>query len=56
MITKPNRLDIPDEAEVVALLAIGRVRDRDKAYPGRFPLSRIAFQERFGSPWPDAHV
>ena len=45
---------IPDEAEVVALLAIGRMREPDKAYPGRFPLSRIVFRERYGSPWPDS--
>jgi nitroreductase len=45
---------IPDEAEVVALLAIGRMREPDKAYPGRFPLSRIVFRERFGTPWPDS--
>jgi nitroreductase len=45
---------IPGEAEVVALLAIGRMRDPDKPYPGRFPLSRIAFQERYGGAWPDS--
>src|SRR5918912_2621690 len=32
---------IPDEAEVCALLAIGRVQTPDKAYPGRFPPDRI---------------
>lgn len=42
---------IPDEAEVVALLAIGRAAEPDKAYPGRFPLDRIAFSERYGSAW-----
>ena len=42
---------IPDEAEVVALLAIGRRREPDKAYPGRFPLERIVFSEHFGTPW-----
>jgi nitroreductase len=44
---------IPEEGEVVALLAIGRLREPDKAYPGRLRLSRIAFRERFGTPWPD---
>jgi nitroreductase len=48
-----REFDIPDEAEVVALLAIGRAREPDKAYPGRFPLSRIAFRERYGTPWPN---
>src|SRR5262245_40353435 len=42
---------IPDEGEVVALLAIGRARMPDKPYPGRFSLDRIVFNERFGEPW-----
>lgn len=42
---------IPEEAEVVALLAIGHAKERDKPYPGRFSLNRIAFSERFGEPW-----
>jgi nitroreductase len=42
---------IPEEGEVVALLAIGRAAQPDKAYPGRFPLSRVAFSERFGEAW-----
>jgi nitroreductase len=42
---------IPDEAEVVALLAIGRAKQPDKPYPGRFGLDRIAFAERFGNAW-----
>jgi nitroreductase len=42
---------IPEEGEVVALLAIGRAAPPDKAYPGRLPLSRVAFGERFGEAW-----
>lgn len=42
---------IPDEGEVVALLAIGRAKQPDKPYTGRFPLSRIVFTERFGDAW-----
>ena len=42
---------IPEEGEVVALLAIGRARQPDKPYTGRFPLSRIVFAERFGDSW-----
>lgn len=42
---------VPDEAEVVALLAIGRMKEPDKAYPGRFGLEEIAFAERYGQPW-----
>ncbi|HEX8180993.1 MAG TPA: nitroreductase family protein [Pyrinomonadaceae bacterium] len=48
-----REFDIPDEAEVVALLAIGRRQDPDKAYPGRFSLDRIVFQERYGAAWPE---
>jgi len=43
--------NIPDEAEVVALLAIGRAGEPDKVYPGRFPLERIFFSERYGEAW-----
>jgi nitroreductase len=42
---------VPDEAEVVALLAIGRAAQPDKVYPGRFPLERIFFSERYGEAW-----
>lgn len=42
---------LPEEAEVVALLAIGRAAEPDKAYPGRFPLNRIVFAERYGQAW-----
>ena len=42
---------LPDEAEVVALLAIGRAKQPDKVYPGRFPVERIFFSERFGEAW-----
>ena len=42
---------IPEEGEVVALLAIGRVQEPDKVYTGRFPLNRIAFSEQFGEAW-----
>jgi nitroreductase len=42
---------IPEEAEVVALLAIGYAAEPEKAYPGRFSLDRIAFSERYGEAW-----
>ena len=42
---------IPDEAEVVALLAIGRAAEPDKAYPGRFELERLVYTERYGEAW-----
>jgi nitroreductase len=42
---------IPDDAEVVALLGIGRARPPDKPYPGRFPVDRMVYAESFGTPW-----
>jgi nitroreductase len=42
---------IPEEGEVVALLAIGRAKEPEKVYPGRFALSRIVYEERFGEAW-----
>ena len=42
---------IPEEGEVVALLAIGRAQGEDKPYGGRFELNRIVFTERYGQPW-----
>jgi nitroreductase len=45
---------VPEEAEVVALLAIGRGTLPDKPYTGRLPLRETFFSERFGAPWPNA--
>jgi nitroreductase len=42
---------IPEEGEVVALLAIGRAKGPEKPYPGRFGLSRIVYEEKFGEAW-----
>ncbi|MBA2732415.1 MAG: nitroreductase family protein [Acidobacteria bacterium] len=42
---------IPEEAEVCALLAIGRAAAPDKVYPGRFELDRIVYGERYGEKW-----
>ena len=46
-----REFNIPDEAEVVALLAIGKLRAPDKPYTGRFVLDQIAFNEEFGKRW-----
>ncbi|MGH9942599.1 MAG: nitroreductase family protein [Pyrinomonadaceae bacterium] len=46
-----REFDLPEEAEVVALLAIGRLRGPDKPYGGRFPLDQIVFSERYGEAW-----
>ena len=45
-----TEFDIPEEAEVIALLAIGRGAPPEKAYPGRFPLNRIVYGEQFRVP------
>ena len=42
---------IPDEGEVVALLAIGRRKGEDKPYTGRFELERIVSAEKYGAAW-----
>jgi nitroreductase len=46
-----REFDVPEEGEVVCLLAIGRGAEPDKAYPGRFELNRFVFSERFGEAW-----
>lgn len=40
-------LGIPDHVRVVALLAIGRRKGKDKTFAGRLPLNEIAFDERW---------
>jgi hypothetical protein len=42
---------IPEDAEVVALPAIGHTGESDNAHPWRFSLERIAFSERRGEVW-----
>ena len=39
-------IQVLTEAEVIALLAIGRAKEPDKADPGRFPIERIAFNKK----------
>jgi nitroreductase len=45
--------NVPEETEVVCLLAIGRAAEPDKVYTGRFELSRIVYSERYGEAWPE---
>lgn len=45
---------VPEEGDVVALLAIGRLRGPDRPYPGRFGLKALAFRERYGVEWNEA--
>jgi nitroreductase len=42
---------IPEEAEICALLAIGRAAPPDKVYTGRFEMERIVYSERYGEKW-----
>lgn len=42
---------LPEEAEVIALLAIGFAKEPDKAYGGRLALEDIAHEEQFGRHW-----
>ena len=41
-------LQIPERVRVVALLAIGRLKGKDKLYAGRFEPSRSVFAETWG--------
>lgn len=50
-----REFDVPEEAEVCALLAIGRAAPPEKAYPGRFELERIVYRERYGEKWKEQH-
>ena len=43
--------DIPEEAEVVALLALGHGLGPDKPFPGRFPPEKIFHLDRYGEPF-----
>jgi hypothetical protein len=42
---------LPENAEVVALLAIGYGQEPDKPYGGRLALSEIVHDEHFGRRW-----
>jgi len=46
-----REFDIPQEGEVIALLAVGRAKEPIKKYPGRLPLEKIAFCEKYGVAW-----
>jgi nitroreductase len=46
-----REFNLPEEAEVVCLLAIGHAVEPDKPYTGRFPLDRIVYEESYGKPW-----
>lgn len=41
---------IPDDHSICCLVALGYARS-GKAYPGRFGLDRVCYEEHFGQPW-----
>jgi nitroreductase len=43
--------ELPEDAEVVALLAVGRAQS-ENAHPGRLTVDHIAFKNRYGEPYP----
>ncbi|HEX9045661.1 MAG TPA: nitroreductase family protein [Verrucomicrobiae bacterium] len=45
---------LPDNAEVVALLAIGFAKEPDKPYGGRLDLKEFVHDEHFGHPWTES--
>lgn len=47
---------LPEEAEVIALLAIGFAQEPDKPYGGRFAVEDIVFQEQYGRKWAGEHI
>ena len=47
---------LPDNAEIVALLAIGYGQEPDKPYGGRLALSEIASDECFGQRWNSGEI
>lgn len=46
-------LGFPADTEIIALLAIGQAAGRDHPYPGRLPVSQIAYAEDLAHPWSD---
>lgn len=44
-------LGFPAATEIVALLAIGRLKGPDKPDPGRLPLARLVFDDTLDRPW-----
>jgi nitroreductase len=46
-----SELALPYDVEVIALLAIGRAKGPDRAFPGRLPLKTIAFDNTVDRPW-----
>jgi nitroreductase len=48
-----KEFELPANAEVVALLAIGFAREADKNFGGRPALEDMIYAEEYGHPWKD---
>jgi len=46
-----STFSLPDDTDVVALLAVGRALEPKTPYPGRLAISQFVFDERYGKPW-----
>lgn len=46
-----REFNLPENAEVIALLAIGFVKEPDKPYAGRLALEEFVYDERYGRRW-----
>ena len=46
-----REFSLPNEAEIVALLALGFAQPPDKVYGGRPALKETVHLERYGQPW-----
>jgi nitroreductase len=46
-----REFNLPDNAEVIALLAIGFAKEPDKPYGGRLALGEFVYNERYGERW-----
>jgi nitroreductase len=49
--TVKKEFGLPENAEVIALLAIGYAKEPDKSYGGRLTLSEFVYDEQYGKRW-----
>ena len=54
--TVKREFGLPEQAEVIALLAIGFGQEPDKPYGGRFAVKDIVFREQYGRKWAGEHI
>ena len=46
-----EKFNLPRQAHIVALLAIGFAQEPDKSYPGRLPLEDFVYSEQYNRRW-----